>query len=50
MPTCLNLLGDEGRELVRGTFGNNYGRLVELKTKHDPTNFFSGNQDVEPRR
>jgi hypothetical protein len=50
MPTCLNLLGDEGRELVRGTFGNNYGRLVELKTKHDPTNIFSINQNVEPRR
>jgi Berberine and berberine like len=46
----LNFLGDEGQDLVRAAFGNNYRRLVELKTKYDPTNFFSLNQNVEPRR
>jgi FAD/FMN-containing dehydrogenase len=45
----LNFLGDESRELVRAAFGSNYQRLVELKTKYDPTNFFSLNQNVEPR-
>jgi FAD/FMN-containing dehydrogenase len=46
----LNFLGDEGPDKVRGAFGSNYTRLVELKTKYDPTNFFSLNQNVEPRR
>jgi hypothetical protein len=40
----VNFLGDEGRDLVRRGFGNNYKCLVELKTKYDPTNFFSLNQ------
>jgi hypothetical protein len=46
----LNFLGDEDRDLIRGAFGSNHARLVELKTKYDPTNFFSLNQTVEPRR
>jgi hypothetical protein len=47
--TCLlNFLGGEDPDLVRGAFGGNYERLVELKTKYDPTNFFSINQNVEP--
>jgi hypothetical protein len=46
----LNYLGDEDPDLVRGAFGSNHARLVELKTKYDPTNFFSLNQNVEPRR
>ena len=46
----VNFLGDESRELVRAAFGSNYQRLVELKTKYDPTNLFSLNQNVEPRR
>jgi FAD/FMN-containing dehydrogenase len=46
----LNFLGDDGQDAVRGAFGSNYQRLVELKTKYDPTNFFSLNQNVEPRR
>jgi hypothetical protein len=46
----LNFLGDEDRDLIRGAFESNHARLVELKTKYDPTNFFSLNQTVEPRR
>ena len=46
----LNFLGDEDRDLIRGAFGSNHARLVELKTKYDPTNFLSLNQTVEPRR
>jgi hypothetical protein len=46
----VNFLGDEGQDLVRATFGTNYERLAELKTKYDPTNFFSLNQNVAPRR
>jgi FAD/FMN-containing dehydrogenase len=46
----LNFLGDEGVDTIRGAFGGNYARLVKLKTKYDPANFFSLNQNVEPAR
>ena len=46
----LNFIGDEEPDTIRAAFGSNYTRLVELKTKYDPTNFFSLNQDVAPMR
>jgi hypothetical protein len=46
----LNFLGDEEPDAIRAAFGRNYARLVELKTKYDPTNFFSLNQNVAPMR
>jgi FAD/FMN-containing dehydrogenase len=45
-----NFLGEEGSDAVRRAVGDNYQRLVALKTKYDPTNFFSLNQNIEPRR
>ena len=33
---------------LRATFGVNYDRLVTLKQKYDPTNFFCMNQNVKP--
>ena len=36
----------EGEERVRGAYGANYGRLVKLKNKYDPTNFFRINQNI----
>jgi hypothetical protein len=46
----VNFLGDEEPDAVRAAFGSNHARLVELKTKYDPTNFFSLNQNVAPMR
>jgi FAD/FMN-containing dehydrogenase len=46
----VNFLGDEEPDAVRSAFGSNYARLVKLKTKYDPTNFFSLNQNVPPMR
>jgi hypothetical protein len=46
----MNYLNDETPDAVRRAFGSNYPRLVELKTKYDPTNFFSLNQNVQPAR
>jgi FAD/FMN-containing dehydrogenase len=46
----LNFIGDEEPDVIRAAFGSNYARLVELKTKYDPTNFFSLNQNVAPTR
>jgi FAD/FMN-containing dehydrogenase len=45
----LNFLSDENPESIRAAFADNHARLVELKTKYDPDNFFSLNQNVAPR-
>ncbi len=39
---------DESGDRFRAAFGPNYERLVELKTKYDPTNFFRFNQNIRP--
>jgi FAD/FMN-containing dehydrogenase len=39
---------DEGDERVRHAYGENYARLVTLKKKYDPTNFFRVNQNIKP--
>jgi FAD/FMN-containing dehydrogenase len=39
---------DEGDERVRHAYGENYERLVTLKKKYDPTNFFRVNQNIKP--
>ncbi|HVM97263.1 MAG TPA: FAD-binding oxidoreductase [Candidatus Acidoferrales bacterium] len=44
----LNYLGDEGQGRVRAAYGDNYDRLVALKRKYDPTNFFRLNQNIRP--
>lgn len=40
-------LYEEGNQMVRKSFGKNYARLVELKNKYDPTNFFQLNQNIK---
>ena len=46
----LNFAGfqEEGDEMMRKAFGPQYDRLVALKKKYDPTNFFSINQNIKP--
>ncbi len=44
----VNFLGNEGDERVRAAYGVNYERLVALKNRYDPTNFFSSNQNIRP--
>jgi len=45
----LNYVGDEGQERVKSSYGRpNYERLVALKRKYDPTNFFRLNQNIAP--
>jgi FAD/FMN-containing dehydrogenase len=47
----LNFAGfqEEGDEMMRQAYGPHYRRLVELKHKYDPDNFFSRNQNIQPR-
>lgn len=42
------MAGDEGARSVRAAYEQNYQRLVDVKRKYDPTNFFSGNQNIAP--
>lgn len=46
----LNFAGfqEEGDAMMRKAFGPQYERLVALKTKYDPTNVFSLNQNIKP--
>ena len=37
-----------GDKTMRTTFGEQYQRLVALKNKYDPTNFFRLNQNIKP--
>jgi hypothetical protein len=45
----VNDLGDEGEERAQSAYGENYARLVALKTKYDPSNFFRLNQNIKPK-
>ena len=40
--------GEDGDALTRASFGANYQRLVEIKTKYDPANRFRFNQNIKP--
>jgi FAD/FMN-containing dehydrogenase len=42
--------GEEKEALVRAGYGDNYDRLVELKTQYDPGNLFRMNQNIKPSR
>jgi hypothetical protein len=42
----VNYLGLEGDQRVRDAFGMNYDRLVQVKQRYDPGNFFRLNQNI----
>jgi FAD/FMN-containing dehydrogenase len=44
----INMIMDEGQERVKAAYRDNYQRLVAIKNKYDPTNFFRVNQNIRP--
>ena len=45
----VNFLSNEGQDRVKAAYGpQKYDRLVALKRKYDPTNFFRVNQNIQP--
>jgi len=44
----VNFMMEEGQDRVKASYGDNYKRLVEIKKKYDPNNFFRVNQNINP--
>jgi FAD/FMN-containing dehydrogenase len=48
--TYINFLNEEeGDNRIHDAYGDNYKRLVEIKTKYDPDNFFRTNKNIVPK-
>jgi FAD/FMN-containing dehydrogenase len=39
---------DEGQDRIKASYGENFDRLAKIKSKYDPNNFFSVNQNIKP--
>jgi len=44
----VNFMMEEGEDRIKATYGGNYERLVAIKNKYDPENFFRVNQNIKP--
>jgi FAD/FMN-containing dehydrogenase len=44
----INFMDRDDTDRVQANYGNNYARLVELKSKYDPGNLFTVNQNIIP--
>jgi len=44
----INFMMDEGEDRVKASYGDNYDRLVKVKSKYDPNNLFRVNQNIKP--
>jgi FAD/FMN-containing dehydrogenase len=45
----INFMMEEGEDRIRATYGKNYDRLVKIKKRRDPANFFRVNQNIMPK-
>jgi FAD/FMN-containing dehydrogenase len=46
--TYVNFLGNEPADRVQSAYRSDYDRLVALKNRYDPSNFFRLNQNIRP--
>ncbi|HZW90461.1 MAG TPA: FAD-binding oxidoreductase [Myxococcaceae bacterium] len=46
----VNMIMDEGEDMVKASYRDNYPRLAEIKAKYDPGNLFRNNQNIKPAR
>jgi FAD/FMN-containing dehydrogenase len=46
----VNFMSGEDQDRAPINYGDNYNRLVEIKTKYDPTNLFHLNHNIKPSR
>ena len=44
----LNFKMDEGEEIIKAGYRDNYPRLQQIKAKDDPSNLFHINQNIKP--
>lgn len=44
----VNFMMEEGEDRIKASYGYNYDRLVKIKKKYDPNNFFCVNQNIKP--
>ena len=44
----VNYVSDEGDAFAQAAYGPSYDRLVALKNKYGPTNFFRMNHNIKP--
>jgi hypothetical protein len=44
----INFIMDEGETGIKTSYGDNYEKLVRVKTKYDPNNLFRVNQNIKP--
>jgi hypothetical protein len=42
------MMDGEGEDRIRATYQDNFDKLVKLKERYDPTNFFRVNQNIPP--
>ncbi|MEP7372900.1 MAG: FAD-binding protein [Chitinophagaceae bacterium] len=45
----INFMMDEGEDRIKATYGDNYKKLAEIKSKYDPNNLFRVNQNIKPQ-
>jgi FAD/FMN-containing dehydrogenase len=44
----VNMIMDEGEDMVKTAYRDNYARLAQIKAKYDPANLFHVNQNIKP--